>query len=923
MIDWFKKFSRRNPGHYWTRFSIASSRNFRRVVIVWLLLLAGGGLVYSQLIAREGFPQQAFPVGQIQVIYPVDDPQLVDDRLSEPISRILMARPEVEKIQSQASANYFSAFVTFVDGTDPERGPALIDQALAEAGYQAPAGVEVAGTTIQTASFLGQYDLLVAVYDPDRQADVYQLQAQARILADQLAAVEDLTVAEMVPLAFAGCPGCADDQLEQIRFNQVGLKQVDGSVGFYDSVFVGVNRDLDRLDTIGLTDRVNQALAGIELTDQTGRSYDALVAADLAANTRSQIGSLLSNLLTGLVIITFVSFLLISWRAALLTAVFMVSVLALSVGCLYLLGLTLNAIVLFSLLLVLGLFVDDATIIVDALDSQGRSRPWLDQVSLALKRVVSASWVGSLTTILGFLPLLFVSGLIGQVVIYLPITVITSLLVSFILSISLIPALASLLQAGRWRYLDIFDRINPFRGSLAKLGVASSYWLRQMVVDPARRQISQRYLLGALVFGLLVIGAGGYLATRLNFDIFPANRDSGQINYRIEFPGGYDLDQARTATDQIQDLILETVDPEVLLAAHYGLRESLPNNRAAYGTLILTEHSQRSVRAPSIVADLEASLAAQKPDPDLRIRVYQVDPGPRTDEFPLTILVANDDSALAARAAAVIAADLKEADLNTSNGQPIAVAEIRPGPADLIQRYDGRMVASTAVKFDNPNLSAVISVASDYLKTEFDQDRLQQLGLPAGSLILDLGQEADSQESFKSAQYIFVVALVLIYTLVAFEFRSLIKPFLVLTALPFALPGAVLFLYLTEIPVGFFSALGLIGLAGIVVNNTILVLTAANQQRQAGLSPSASIAQALQDRFRPLITTTLTTVVALLPLMVGEPVWEPLVGVMLAGLLSSTVLVILMFPSLYLAGGYLWRRWRSIRRRYLSRWGFG
>ncbi|MBP7018245.1 efflux RND transporter permease subunit, partial [Candidatus Saccharibacteria bacterium] len=96
-----------------------------------------------------------------------------------------------------------------------------------------------------------------------------------------------------------------------------------------------------------------------------------------------------------------------------------------------------------------------------------------------------------------------------------------------------------------------------------------------------------------------------------------------------------------------------------------------------------------------------------------------------------------------------------------------------------------------------------------------------------------------------------------------------------------------------------FSMVGAIGLIGIAVNNTILLTDYTNQARKEGMDTIDALAYASRERFRPLITTTLTTVTALLPLAIFDPFWQPLAVVIIGGLLSSTFLVVLAFPHYY------------------------
>jgi multidrug efflux pump subunit AcrB len=124
-------------------------------------------------------------------------------------------------------------------------------------------------------------------------------------------------------------------------------------------------------------------------------------------------------------------------------------------------------------------------------------------------------------------------------------------------------------------------------------------------------------------------------------------------------------------------------------------------------------------------------------------------------------------------------------------------------------------------------------------------------------------------------------------------------------AIPFTFLGVFGGLFYTDNALSFFVQVGLIGLIGIAVNNTILLTEYANQEKRAGVGSIDAIANAVQKRFRPLVTTTLTTVVALLPLALSDPFWEALAFTIIFGLLTSTILVVLSFPYYYLAAEWL------------------
>ncbi len=213
------------------------------------------------------------------------------------------------------------------------------------------------------------------------------------------------------------------------------------------------------------------------------------------------------------------------------------------------------------------------------------------------------------------------------------------------------------------------------------------------------------------------------------------------------------------------------------------------------------------------------------------------------------------------------------------------------------------------------NLDATEALVNDL----FDENTLAARGLSADAITFDFGQESDNQDDFASLGRAMMVALGLMLLLLVFQFRSVVQPLLIFLAVPFSFFGVFAMLSLTGNPISFFVGVGFIALIGVVVNNTILLVDAANQARRRGLRPGLAIAEAVERRFRPLVATTVTTVVGLLPLALSDPFWEALSFTLIGGLLSSTFLVLLAFPVFYLTVEKVRTPVRNLARKRLGR----
>jgi HAE1 family hydrophobic/amphiphilic exporter-1 len=175
--------------------------------------------------------------------------------------------------------------------------------------------------------------------------------------------------------------------------------------------------------------------------------------------------------------------------------------------------------------------------------------------------------------------------------------------------------------------------------------------------------------------------------------------------------------------------------------------------------------------------------------------------------------------------------------------------------------------------------------------------------LPQGFSVAFSGEFEEQQESFSQLLSGFLMSLVLVYMVMAAQFERLFEPFLIMAAVPFALVGVLATLLLTGTTLNVQSGLGAIVLVGVAVNNAIVLVDYALQLQQRGLPLLEALARAGQRRLRPILMTTLTTMLGLLPLALGigegAELQAPLARAIVGGLLTSTVGSLLLIPAFY------------------------
>lgn len=847
-------------------------------LVLWVAAFAFGVLAYTTLLPRDGFPSVEVPIAIVSGAYLVDDAEAVDAEVAAPIANAIGAEDGVKSVQSFALASGFSVVVEFDEDIAPADGVVLSQEVVD--GLDLPQEAIVSVSPINASKFLNEYDLLVGVYGATDATAVELEEAATSILPalDDHSDIASATVVEQVSVGLN--PATGEEVTEVTDFNLLTTEASDG-LEFRPSIAIGVIA-AEGVDSLGIRDATDAALANAFADELLPAEYEAVVAIDFATQIRQQIGSLQSNVLTGVIAVAIVALLLISWRASVVAAGFIVTVLATTFGVLYLMGISLNTISLFGVILALGLFVDDAIVITEAIAAA--KQEGLNRVAIirrAISRVGSASISGTITTVLVFAPMLMISGILGDFIRILPISVIVALIVSLVLSFVFIPVAAYYVvlpaKNDRSPLSPVLDRLADAVADLpAKTGVGGL----------VRATLAITLSLAMFVVGLFIF------APRAGFTIFPPQKDSIAIALEIAYPPGTTTAEARDIALEVNELATEALGDDLVDGYVYD-----GDARSALGQYTLTALGTRAT-APTLVDEKLVPLAEGYER--ARVTFSQLSAGPPELAFPFLTQVYGEDTEALLAAAEEMAAELDGATIERANGTSFQVLETEIDYVDIAARTDGRRFVEVRARFDADDVSTTTARTEAFLTDAFPESRLLDLGLDADALEFDLGFESDNQESFSSLPLALIVALVSMLVLLVFQFRSISLWFLVFLAMPFAVFGVFGGLILTDNAISFFVMLGLFALAGIAVNNTILLTDYASQERHAGHPPRLAIRNAVRRRFRPLVATSLTTVAGLLPLALSDPFWEGLGFTIIFGLLSSTFLVLIAFPFYYL-----------------------
>lgn len=244
------------------------------------------------------------------------------------------------------------------------------------------------------------------------------------------------------------------------------------------------------------------------------------------------------------------------------------------------------------------------------------------------------------------------------------------------------------------------------------------------------------------------------------------------------------------------------------------------------------------------------------------------------------------------------AADISQIIVNPGKSPAIpldAVADIElsTGPSE-ITRLSQQRVAVISTNIAHGDLGEAVIAA---------QALLPSLKLPLSMQVKVAGQSEEMDVSFASLKFALALAVFLVYLVMASQFESLLHPFLILFTVPMACAGSIYGLFVTGTNVSVVVFIGLIMLAGIVVNNAIVLIDRINQLREQGMEKTQAISEAATSRLRPILMTTLTTTLGLLPMAIGlgegAEIRTPMAITVIFGLLFATLLTLLMIPVLY------------------------
>ena len=665
----------------------------------------------------------------------------------------------------------------------------------------------------------------------------------------------------------------------------------------------------------------------------------------------------------------------------------------------YLNDISLNIMSLGGIALAVGMLVDNSIVVLENIvRKKEQGEGIVDAARNGTTEVSGAVVAATLTTIAVFFPMVFISGIAGQLFRDQALTVTFALVFSLLVALTLIPMLASL--GADNRYHNVSETTPPgwfTRGVAfvvrmlgfvfvglkwlfwAILWVPS--WLLQRLyriiaaVYPGLLRWSLHHRLAVIVTAALVFAGTMSLIPSLGTELIP-QLSQGEFNVDLRLTPGAPLAEtdkaiqaAQSATNGIAAVALDysvagtgnrldanpvdagdnTGTLSIALQAGAGRAEENATMEAMRAELSRLPGVQYEFSRPALMSfasplqieisgyDLEGigrvsgmvvqemsnsdrftdiKTTVERGNPEIQIVFDQE----RAAKLGLAVrdiadrVVANVRGELATRYTwrdkkidvLVRSVDTRQSSIeeirrlivNPASDRPVtldAVADINvsQGPAEI------RRVAQERVAIITANL-AFGDLGAAAIETG---SILNRTPMPDGITAIVSGQSEEMQESFQSMQFALALAIFLVYLVMASQFESLIHPFVILFTIPLALVGAVLALFVTGTTINIVALIGVIMLAGIVVNNAIVLVDLINQLRAAGKGRIEAIMEAGAARLRPILMTSLTTALGLLPMAAGfgegAEVRAPMAITVIGGLLVSTFLTLVVIPVVY------------------------
>lgn len=737
-----------------------------------------------------------------------------------------------------------------------------------------------------------------------------------------------------------------------------------------DSINLSMQKQSGR-NTVQVSNLINKEVKKL-IKDYPDIEFDIVL--DSAEFITKSINTVVKNTLFGSLLAILILYIFLkNIRTTLIIGISIPISLIASFILLYFNGITLNILALGGLALAVGLLVDSAIVVLENIfrfNAEGYSRS--DAAILGASEVGMAITASTLTTVAVFIPIVFVEGVVGTIFRDFAITVTLSLAASLVISLTLIPMLASKIMRVDSKEEKLEDRKLSkvyifFDNAYLKL---EGWYKKVLIASLAKRR---RTMITAIAIFLISIVS---LAT-VGVEFLPAT-DEGNLIIDVGVPPTTSIEKTDKAVMNVETLLAGIDEVETISTNINGgnmMMSGRPVGNGGSISVVLSPLSERKRSTSQIAEEVRGML---KDIPGVDISVSQPSNTAAIGSAnPISISIKGSELSVLEE----ISDDIKEIlesvegtrEVTTSLSDSVPEIEVKvkkdiaasygltPAVVANNVRNSGAGTTVTRLKTGGDEIDVVIRDSSDITEslnnfrymdistpmgTNIPLSQLADINLVTGprainrdnqerqvtvtSAIMDRelneilkdvraklanyevpggytytlgGENEEIVDAFKQLALALVLAIILIYMVMAAQFESLLYPFIIMFTIPLAFGGGALGLFLSRRPLGVTGLIGVIILSGIVVNNGIVLIDYINTLRKQGKDRYDAIVAAGPVRLRPILMTTLTTILGLIPLSLGigegAELIAPIGSVVIGGLSLATILTLVVVPVMY------------------------
>lgn len=777
-------------------------------------------------------------------------------------------------------------------------------------------------------------------------------------IGDKVADIEDLSNLVLLDMQM--------DDVEPIKLSDVAdVTLVNNEEEVYASINgnPGIMLSIEKQTGYSTGDVTDRVLAKFDQLTAEKEGLHTTVLMDQGIYIDMIVESVLSNMIVGgiLAVIILLLFLKDIKPTLVIACSIPVSVIF-AVVLMYFSGITLNVISLSGLALGIGMLVDNSIVVIENIyRMRSEGVPVRKAAVEGSKQVAGAIVASTLTTICVFAPIIFTEGITRQLFVDMGLTIAYSLLASLIIALTFVPMMSSKLlkkavekkhplfdrmKGGYGKMLGTLLRFKPIVfivvivllvGSIAGALSNGTAFMPEMespqmtitITPPEDAELAEASTLseevierisviedidtiGAMAGGnsMMSMGAGGgntismYVILKEEPQKTNAQITEEIMNLTADLNGEISVNSAAMDMSMLGgsgiSVQIKGRDMEKLQVIAKDIAEILEDVK---GTAEVSDGMEETMPQLKISVDKEKAAAYNM----TVAQVFQLVAGELSDEAQAT----------------TISTDIKDYDVYVSTKSEEAVT--RNDIQNLTFTYTDKEgnekeipLRDIATFTEDEGLAAINRDAQErYITVSATIDENHNVGLvgrdvqkalvryqcPAGYTLEMTGEDETINEAVAQVMLMMLLAVIFVYLIMVAQFQSLLSPFIIMFTIPLAFTGGFLALFLTGSEVSVIALIGFVMLAGIIVNNGIVMVDYTNQLRQAGMEKKEAIIEAGKTRLRPILMTALTTIIAMLGMALGldagSEMVQPMALVVVGGMIYGTLLTLIVIPCIY------------------------